>query len=130
MDQEIRMAPSSTPALDPFPGLLIYAIVALIVQKKMELKVPLCDLHHMERKRYNIIGTILLLGCIPLGVVVSTVLDFEFVVGFLVFFVTIIAGVVFFQMANLIKPSKIDNDGAQFTGAGEAFLNLLPQKPY
>src|SRR5262245_43504290 len=43
-------------------GLLIYAIVATVVQKKMLLEVPFCDEHRSWRKRMNIIGAVLLIG--------------------------------------------------------------------
>lgn len=109
-------------------NILIYAIVALIVQKKMELKVPLCDFHHMERKRWIIIGWLCVIGCIPAGMITSMVLNFEDWIGFLVGLVTFFACVVFFNMANLIRPTKIDEHGAEFKGAGEAFLSQLPAK--
>src|SRR5262245_52238987 len=50
-----------------FAGLLLYAIIVLIARKSMELNVPLCDAHHGERKRYNILAVILMLGAIPAG---------------------------------------------------------------
>ena len=111
-----------------FPGLLIYAIVAMIVQKKIELKIPLCDFHHAERKRWMIIGTICIVGCIPVGMIVSMALNFDAWVGWLVGFVMLIASVVFFGMSSLIKPTKIDDHAGEFKGAGEAFLNMLPPR--
>jgi hypothetical protein len=57
-----------------FPGLLIYAVVALIVRKNIELALPVCDYHHSERKRYQIIGAILLVGGIPTGLLLESVL--------------------------------------------------------
>jgi hypothetical protein len=112
-----------------FPGLLIYAIVAMVVRKSIELSVPLCDVHQSERKRYIIIGTILLLGCIPAGVIAETELHLfdgaGFIVGTLMFF----AGCIFLARINPIRPKKIDEFGAEFTGASEEFLKLLPPKP-
>src|SRR3954471_1501480 len=107
-----------------FPGLLIYAIIALVVRKSIELAVPLCDVHHAERKRYMMVGTILLLACIPAGVFVEMETHIFDGSGFLVGFLMFIAGCVFLARMNPIRPKKIDEAGAEFTGAGEEFLRL------
>jgi hypothetical protein len=110
-----------------FPGLLIYAIVALIVRKNMELNVPLCDNHHGERKRFLIVGTVLILGCVPAGIALGVALD-EGGYGFLLGVVMFFASLVFFSRSAFLRPAKIDEFGGEFTGAKEEFLRLLPQK--
>lgn len=110
-----------------FPGLLIYAIVALFVRKSMELNVPLCQNHHEEKKRNNIVGAILILGCVPAGILASTALDLEAWVGWIVGFAMFIAGAVFLSIAgSFMRPQKIDESGGEFMGASEDFLRLLP----
>lgn len=111
-----------------FPGLLIYAIVALIVQKKMDLNLPLCELHHAERKRNLWIGGILTLGSIPGGILLGSfgmADDKAWAVGLLSFF----AGLVFLIIAGRsLRPVLIDETHGEFTGACQAFLDLLPKK--
>ena len=111
-----------------FPGLLIYAIVALIVRKNMELNLPLCETHHIDRKRYRLIGHFMLIGCIPagigLGMMASETLGW--VTGVLMFFVALI----FFVVSGLgFRVTKIDEHGGVFRGACEPFLDRLPQQP-
>src|SRR5690242_18011661 len=50
-------------------NLLIYIIVAVIVRKNMELNVPLCDRHHADRKRYNLLSILMIVGFIPVGAI-------------------------------------------------------------
>ena len=108
-----------------FPGLLIYAIVAIIVRKQMELNVPLCDGHHADRRRNLLIGTLMLIGCIPVGVILGAYVSetLGWVTGPLMFHVSL----VFFSMGSLgFGPKKIDDFGGEFRGACEAFLSQLP----
>lgn len=110
-----------------FPGLLIYAIVALIVRKQMELNIPLCDTHHADRRRYNLLAMLMLIGFIPVGAILGVYISepLGWITGIGMFF----AGVVFYSMGQLgIRPSKIDELGGVFRGAGTEFLNLLPQQ--
>lgn len=111
-----------------FPGLLIYVIVALIVRKKMELNVPICDAHHADRRRYNLIATLMIVLCIPAGVILGNYGSqaLGWITGLLMF----IAFVVFYVMAGLgFAPKKIDDYGGVFRGACTAFLDQIPQQP-
>jgi hypothetical protein len=94
-----------------FPGLLIYAIIAMVVRKSIELAIPLCDVHHAERKRYILIGTILLLGCIPIGIFVETATHMFDGSGWLVGILMFIAGCIFLSRINLIRPKKTRRGG-------------------
>ena len=108
-----------------FPGLLIYAIVAMIVRKQMELNLPLCETHHADRKRYKLLGTLMILGCIPAGIVLGVYVSegLGWATGTLMF----LASVVFYVMTNMgIGPRKIDEYGGEFRGACDAFLDKLP----
>lgn len=108
-----------------FPGLLIYAIVALIVRKNMELNVPLCDRHHSDRKRFFTLAAVMLLGFIPVGIALAA---FGMDGGYasLVALTMFMVGVVFYSKSSFLRPTKIDEQGGTFTGASEEFLNGLP----
>jgi len=111
-------------------GAVLYLVIAMIIRKKIKLAVPLCDLHHAERRRYMMIGVILLVGCIPFGWFSYGVLglsdDAGFGIGFLAFF----AGLIFCSIgANTIRPKSIDEQKAVFAGISPEFLMLLPERP-
>jgi len=108
-----------------FPGLLIYAIVALIVRKNMELNVPLCDRHHSDRKRFVTLGAVMLIGFIPVGVILG-VAGMDAGYASLVALAMFIVGVVFYSKAQFMRPTNIDDQGGTFTGAADQFLNGLP----
>ncbi len=111
-------------------NLLIYVIVALIVRKSMELNVPLCETHHGDRKRYNILAAILLLGFIPAGFGVGQFVSNGEGIGFLIGAIMFIAGLVFWVLASgYIRPTKIDETHGVFASVGEPFLQLLPPEP-
>lgn len=112
------------------PSLLIYAIVAIIIRKSMELNVPLCEIHHGERRRYNILAAVLMLGAVPAGFIIGEFFSAGAGIGWLVGALMFIAGAVFLAIAgSFLRPVKIDERGAIFTGAGENFLQLLPPEP-
>lgn len=107
-------------------NLLIYAIVAMIVRKQMELNVPLCDSHHADRKRYKLIATLMLVLCIPFGVALGVYVSeaMGWITGILMFLVS----VVFYSLMGLgFAPRKIDEFGGIFRGACAAFLDQLPE---
>jgi hypothetical protein len=109
-----------------FPGLLIYAIVALIVRKNMELNVPLCDIHHSDRKRYNLLAAVMLIGFIPVAVVLATVFNMDGGLASLVGLAMFIVGLVFYSKASFLRPTNIDDQSGTFQGADESFLKNLP----
>jgi len=109
-----------------FPGLLIYAIVALIVRKKMELNVPLCDVHHSDRKRYVLLGAIMLIGFIPVPIILATTFKMDEGIAWLVALAMFITGVVFYSKSSFLRPTEITDTGGTFQGADETFLKNLP----
>ncbi len=111
-----------------FLNLLIYAIVALIVRKQMELNLPLCDAHHQDRKRNRLMALIMILGAIPVGIALGTMASeaLGWITGVLMF----LASVVFYVMSGLgVRATKIDENGGVFRGACAKFLDLLPAQP-
>jgi hypothetical protein len=112
-----------------FPGVLIYAIVALIVRKSIELDVPICEFHHAERRRYKTIGAVLLLGAIPGGMILNMALGISEGASWLVGVLSFLAGLVFFGMASsVMSPKLIDDTHAEFGKVSPEFLKLLPQR--
>ncbi len=110
-----------------FPGLLIYAIVALIVRKQMELNLPLCDSHHADRKRYKTMALVMILGCIPAGILLGYASE---ALGWVTGSAMFVAAIVFYALCGLgMRATKIDDNGGTFRGAGPAFLDLLPEQP-
>ena len=108
-------------------GLLIYAIVALIVRKQVQLAVPLCEEHDSARKTKLWIGAILLLGCVPLPVALGMSLKADYALGlaFLLGFVMFIAGLVVISLSQVLRPKYIGDDCAKFKGAHQEFLARL-----
>jgi hypothetical protein len=112
---------------------LIYAIVAAIASKKVTLAVPLCFDHRASRDRLFWIGAGLMIGCIPLPIAIGMLSGGnDEVVGFAILLgvVMLFAGAIVYSVSNPIKPTKIDDQSAEFTGAGNAFRMALPQVPY
>jgi hypothetical protein len=111
-----------------FPGILIYAIVATFVRKDIELALPLCEIHRGERKRYQIIGGILLVGGIPAGLLLDSVLKVSSDTSVGVASLAMLAGLVFLVVSGrTMRATLIDETHAEFTGASQAFLELLPE---
>lgn len=105
-------------------SILIYAIAALIVRKKVEVTLGLCAEHSQRRK----LGVA---ACVA-GVVGGLVLLFAglsrdsspmTLAGPLLVLAGIICGLVF---GRLMTPARIDHDFARFNGCGPVFLALLP----
>jgi hypothetical protein len=111
-----------------FPGLLIYAIVALIIRKRMELNLPLCETHHDDRKRYKLLTTFMLAGFVPVGLVLGIYVSDT--VGWTTGLLMFVLGVVFLQLSSLgLRATKIDETEGVFRGACAEFLNALPEHP-
>lgn len=102
---------------------LIYVIVALIVNKKVALWVPLCGAHKKMRSALLWTAGILLVGCIPLPVALGSNGDDSAVtlaicLGIAMF----IAGGICLACSSLLRPTYIGAQAAEFTGACPAFL--------
>ena len=106
-------------------NILVYAIVAMVVSKKLKLEVPLCAEHRGKRKLYLGLGWGLLLGCIPAGIVVGSMgADMEGI-GFLLGLVMFIASLVFFILgARTMVAKVIDDREGRFAGVSPAFIQI------
>ena len=113
---------------------IIYIIVAMILMKRVELLVPMCDEHRERRKKFLIATWVLALGFIPggilIGVLVGNAADSDtgaavgLLVGFLMFVGAIVAGI----KAAVMRPKEITPTSATFTGLCEPFLAHLPAR--
>lgn len=111
-------------------GLLIYVIIALIVQKSMKLSCPLCAAHQRKRQSLTlaawgaflgVFGAFALGGALDLDMGIRAVLAIGFLVTCLVL-ALLVSNMV-------IKPKRITERLGAFTGAGEAYLATLPSSP-
>jgi hypothetical protein len=117
------------------PGILIYAICALVLRKSAKVSVGLCPVH---RKRHYL-GVLLTwvlslagLGGFIGGIAVaaeSKTPQYGMALIFLSFFLIIAAVVVSSMMARVLVPKKIDDHYAWLGGANDAFLRTLPSTP-
>ena len=110
-----------------FPGILIYAIVALFVRKQMELNLPICDTHHADRKRYRLLGWLMMAAFLPLGLVLGAYVSEP--LGWITGVGMFLAAAVFLNLSNLrISAIKIDEAGGVFRGACQTFLSVMPEQ--
>ena len=105
-------------------NLILYAIIAIIVRRRVALTVGLCQAHARKRLTGILVGW---LGALA-GIVVATLGGAEdscglMVAGFFLFLGTIIAGLF---MARVLYPEHIDKVYARMKGCGEGFLAELP----
>jgi hypothetical protein len=105
-------------------GVLIYAIVALIVRKRFDLGVPLCDSHFRLRRIWLTVAAASMLGAIP-ALILGISLDYP-VAGILVCLVGLLGGaIVWSVVAPILRPSRITDEMAIFRGAHESFFGRL-----
>jgi hypothetical protein len=108
-------------------GLIVYAIVALVVQREVRIDVPFCEVHRNWRTRMNLAGSALLIGSVR----TSILLGINDVDGGIIALVAIgMAGLVVLALVgSSFKPVYIDANCARVKGSGEQFLSLLPNSP-
>ena len=112
-------------------NILVYAIVAMILRKRFDLAVPMCPEHLQRRKNFWIATWVLGLGFIPGGILAGALIhdsDTAVAVGFLTAFLLLIAAFVTGAMSVVMRPREITDFSANFSGACEQFLALLPSR--
>jgi hypothetical protein len=111
------------------PGLIFYAIVALVVRKKARIDVPFCQAHLSWRTRMNIAGAVLLIGFVPEAYLLDRI-GIGGGISILLVVLTVLSGLVVFGIVgSSFAPVYIDEACAKFKGAGEQFLSSLPTNP-
>ena len=112
-------------------NILVYAIVSMILRKRADLALPLCDDHRQRRKNLLIATWVLGLGFIPGGILAGSLIhdsDAAVGVGLLTGFLLLIAAFVTGGMSAVLRPREITDSSATFSGACEQFLSLLPSR--
>lgn len=111
-------------------SLIIYVIVALIVRKTATVQIGLCDQHASKRRTGIIVGWLLFfVGLATMFAAMSAKGDTVaiFLLGGIgLMLAGAIVGIV---MTQTLRPKKIDNFFAWFTGACPEFLAELPDSP-
>lgn len=114
--------------------ILIYAIVALIVRKKLPTEVPLCD-RHASRRRWGIglswLGFLGLFGFVFGGFVIGDAIggdDAGAMLGVTGFFVALILLFVGLFVQTVVRATKID-DTYGYLVVGKPFLASCPPLP-
>lgn len=105
-------------------NLLIYAIVALVVRKRFDLGVPLCESHFRLRRIWMTVAAALMLIAFP-ALIVGITTDYPGT-GLVVCLVTLLTGAVAWGMvAPILRPTRITDEMAVFRGADERFFGRL-----
>jgi hypothetical protein len=119
-----------------FPGLIIYAIVALCVRKTAQVSVGLCPVHRAARRRNIAIAWFLSLLGLGLMIAVPALLAdvrgpdaYAYkVMGVLGGVAVLLIGLIFGAAgAPVVSPRRIDDRYVYLRGAGRAFLESLPR---
>jgi hypothetical protein len=113
------------------PGVLIYAICALVLRKSAKVSAGLCPVH--RKRRYTgifLVWTLSLLGlgCFIGGIGVSAnskTPELGVAILFAGIAMWIIAAVISSVMTRVLVPKKIDEHYAWYGGADEAYLQTL-----
>ena len=111
-------------------GLLVYAVAAICVRKKMMLNVPLCAEHAGKLRNLKITTAVLLIGFLPVGIAGSMLGEAYVGWAWLAALAMFLAGLVSWVMVGrcYLTPKHIDASYARFRGPCAQFLRALPMK--
>ena len=105
-------------------GVLVYAIVAMIVRKRFDLGVPLCESHFRLRRIWMTVSAALMLIAFP-ALIVGMLNDYPGT-GVLICLVTLLGGAITWGIVSpILRPMKITDEMAVFRGADETFYGRL-----
>ena len=107
-------------------GVIVYLIVALIIQKKAVIEIGLCNEHNGARKMAKGIAwglVILGIGSCTGGLEGNT--DTLTITGLLL----VLTSVIFGLRARVVTPAKITDDMLWLKGTDESFLQNFPEYP-
>jgi len=104
-------------------GILVY----FFFRKKVKLSIPLCASHRQYMHRLQIAAMVLLVGCIPVGILFSSLIgepDGD-VWGKLIGILMVLGGLVAAYLQSPLQATRVDADQATMKWASEAFLSRL-----
>lgn len=111
-----------------FPGLLIYAIVAMAVRKRATIHVGLCEKHRGRRWMHIGIAWALFLGGVAATVVGANNPNLGAFAGLGI--LAILTGIIWgLAGGRVVTARRIDPDWVRFQGAGRDFLDSLVEFP-
>ena len=108
-------------------GIFLIVLVYLIFGKKVKLSIPLCASHRQYMHRLTISAIVLLIGCIPVGILFSHLIGepdgdgWGILIGILM----VLGGLIAVHLQSPLQATRIDDDRATMKGACEAFLSRL-----
>jgi len=107
-------------------NILLYLVIALIAQKTGYIQVSLCA-EHRKRRRYHILGAWIMAGTGIAALVLALQQNLYLILaGILLLIGAAIWGII---GAAILKPKRIDENFMWLRGAGEPFLQTLPEWP-
>ena len=112
-----------------FPGLLIYALVAMLVRKRATLHIGICDLHRSQRTRTIIIAwSLFLAGAVAIVFGASELTGEPAVIAVTGGIVVILGGIIWGMVgARMVSARRIDKTHSFVRGACPAYLDELPE---
>jgi hypothetical protein len=103
-------------------NVLVFAIVAVIARKRLDVQVPLCTRHRERRRKLILVAWLVALAGVALPIAFAA-LELQMVTSiFPAFLLLFGGGVMGAIVSNPIKPIRIDEGGGRFTGCSPAFF--------
>lgn len=111
-----------------FLGVLIYIIVALIVQRRADIRVGLCMTHRQRRRTWLTVAWMIVALAVALPFVLGWLDPDAIAFGFLALpLLLLAAALVGLYGARVVYPKRIDAEYAMLGGVSPAFLMTLPE---
>lgn len=110
-----------------FAGLLVYVIAAVLVRKRIDLDVPICEAHWQRRRKLQKVAIGLLVLMVGL-VVLAIATNMDSVGPFAcpgAFLAGVAALIVHSVAERSLRPKRITDDWGEFAGASPEFLVVL-----
>jgi hypothetical protein len=114
-------------------GVVVYAVVAMVMQKKATIHLGLCPVHRAKRTRTILIAWGIALLALAVGIGGAMLVyenrstrDFTGLAVVAGIVLLIVAAVVGSIGARVLKPSRIDDHFAWFKGVHPDFLSMFP----
>ncbi|AXK71889.1 hypothetical protein DWG18_06035 [Lysobacter sp. TY2-98] len=106
-------------------NLVLYAIVALIVRKRVQLSPALCEPHRRRRRTLLAVGLVAFFGSLAaiLGIEMADIDGPSWLFGLLAF-AALVATVI---NVRLVRVTHIDEGGARVVGFDRSYLDGLPR---
>lgn len=109
-------------------NLLVYAIAALVVRKKADIRVGLCEAHRARRRTWMAVAWLLTLAAVILPFLLAIISADAGLVGMLLILpLILIAGLIGILGTRVVYARRIDSTFAWIGGVSPEFLAALPE---